>query len=157
LKKIVITKIKPNPVGKDKVNGKPLPKQLLGEWVEIQNVGDEVIATVRLFHTTFDDECNKKTEEYFSSITNIQIGESVRVHTGNRFDESLMAEEDRRGASRNQYVDQTNFRLNNKCGDTITAFIVGVNGSSVSVSYEPNPIEGAILEVGNGLTLIENK
>jgi hypothetical protein len=157
LKKIEITRIKPNPVGKDKVNGTPLPKQLLGEWVEIQNVGDEVVSGVFLFHTTFDDDCSKQKEENFAVITNIQIGESVRVHTGNRFDEPLMADEDRRGASRHQFANRTNYILNNKCGDTITASIVEVIGSSVSVSYEPNPVEGAVLEVGNGLTVVENK
>jgi hypothetical protein len=153
LKRIVTTKIKPNPVGKDKANGKPLPKQLLGEWVEIRNEGDEVI-TVIIEHTTFDEKCNKQIEETFNVITDVQIGQSVRVHTGKMIDESQMDADDRNGAVRHEYAEKAHFILNNRCGDTITAM---ADGKSFSVSYERDPIEGAVLEVGNGLTVVENK
>ena len=50
--KIYIEKAKPNPKGKDTSGNHPLAKQLLGEWVDLKNTGDQSVALSRIYMAT---------------------------------------------------------------------------------------------------------
>ena len=51
-----ISRTKPNPIGKDKTSGGiPKPALLLGEWVDIKDIGTEPVrfSSMRLSHATY--------------------------------------------------------------------------------------------------------
>lgn len=152
-KQLQITQAKPNPIGKDKTSsGQAKPEQLLGEWVDIKNVGTEAVrfSSMNVSHTLYNDKCQTtgRTENYWSGDDkDLLAGQTIRVHTGNFRDKHLMAEIDQRGVEWHGYANRDNFVLNNRCGDRITVTWLDSYGRQVSDSayYRPNPPEGAIL------------
>lgn len=156
-----ITQAKPNPLGKDKTpSGSARPEQLLGEWVDIENVGNEAVtfSKIQLSHTLFDNRCNStgRTETYWtgSGTDALRPGQVIRIHTGRSADSSLMLPADRGSVAWHGYANRSNFVLNNRCGDTIAVTWRDAYGGSSQdqVSYDPNPPEGAVLtRVGNRL------
>lgn len=162
-KKLLITQAKPNPIGKDKTSsGQSKPEQLLGEWVDIKNIGTEAIllSSIELYHTMFDDECKTtgRIEKYWSGSDNeLNPDQTIRVHTGKYSDRHLMAEIDRKGVEWHGYANRDNFVLNNRCGDRITVTWLDSNNKRASDTayYRPNPPEGAILRrVGDVLEFV---
>lgn len=160
-KLLQIVKAKPNPAGRDKVYGVPKPEQLLGEWVDIKNVGTESIpfSEISLSHTLFDNSCNNtgRVEPYWkSSGGSLEVGQVIRVHTGKQSDSHLMNINDKLGCNWHGYANRENFVLNNACGDIITVTWTDSFGATQrdSVSYNRNQPEGAILERGKGLTVV---
>jgi len=156
-----IFRAKPNPLGKDKTSGGiPKPEQLLGEWVDIKNIGSESIqfSTMQLFHTLYGSRCEAtgRTESYWSggSSSSLEPGQIVRVHTGRKADEALMTPVDRGTVAWRGFAERSNFVLNNVCGDVITMVWNDGRGNRYSdtASYKANQPEGAILtRVGNNL------
>lgn len=151
-KLLQVYQAKPNPTGRDTTKGgSARPEQLLGEWVDIKNVGTESVdlSKVELRHTLFGSRCEPtgRTEAYWSGLSELRPGQVVRIHTGRREDRHLMAAADAAGADLHAYAEQSWFKLNNQCGDTIIVTWVGATGSRVqdSASYSPNPPEGAVL------------
>lgn len=149
-----ISQAKPNPLGKDKTgSGVPKPEQLLGEWVDIKNIGTEPVkfSSIALHHTLFNQKCETtgKTEQYWSCSGGdaLKPGEVLRVYTGKKQDEYLMTTQDRGSVNWRAFAEKGNFVLNNKCGDTIYVTWRDSSGSSNqdSASYDPEPREGAIL------------
>ena len=160
-KVLEIIKAKPNPAGKDKVYGTPRPEQLLGEWVDIKNVGTEPIqfSKMSLLHTLFDNYCNNtgRVDPYWSGGSEfLAVGQIIRVHTGRISDKHLMNPADGLGCNWHGYANRDNFVLNNSCGDIITIAWTNSFGSTQrdTVSYSRNQPEGAILERGKGLTVV---
>lgn len=148
-----IVQAKPNPLGKDKTSsGQAKPEQLLGEWVDVKNVGTEPIrfSSMNLFHTLFDSRCQStgRTDNYWSGgDEQLLSGQVIRIHTGRISDKHLMSEADRQGVDWHGYANRDNFVLNNRCGDRITITWTDAYGRTVSDAayYRPNPPEGAIL------------
>ena len=103
--KIQITKAKPNPLGKDTSHGRPLPAQLLGEWVDLKNVGDAPVATSILYlsNTEFGVGCvvRQATKNYWNGPLNgsIKPGEIARIHTGRSGDAWQMQPMDKEGVT----------------------------------------------------------
>lgn len=101
--KIEIHRVKPNPAGKDRVAGSAKPEQLLGEWVDLKNIGDASVslATLQLANNEFDANC-KVTKEaviYWNgrSGDTLQAGKILRVHTGKSSDSAVLKPENRDG------------------------------------------------------------
>jgi hypothetical protein len=149
-----IVRAKPNPAGKDKTSsGVPKPEQLVAEWVDIKNIGDEPVRflTMELHHTLFNERCVSlnKTERYWGGGGNaeLQPGETLRVHTGLKEYQSTLSAEDRGDGTWRAFDGRERFVLNNRCGDCIQVFWTGRNGKRYvdSASYDPNPPEGRVL------------
>ncbi len=152
--KIQITQAKPNPAGKDKSQSRPIPAQLLGEWVDLKNVGDAAVAfsTLHLSQSKFGPGCQLKEQAsiYWNGTASLALspGEIVRVHTGRESDSYLMTTEDRSGAHHHAYANSGNFILNNNCGDNLGVWWQGSDKQwhqDDAASYDPYPPEGQIL------------
>jgi hypothetical protein len=160
-KQLQVFRAKPNPFGKDKTSGDiPKPEQLLGEWVDIRNVGDESIpfSKMQLFHTLYGNRCEEtgRTQNYWSggSDSTLEPGQILRIHTGRKSDEALMQSEDRGSVDWRGFANRSNFVLNNACGDVIKIAWRDAHGNDYSdtATYKPNVPEGAILvRVGHSL------
>ncbi len=154
--KIQITQAKPNPKGKDKTAyGIPIQEQLLGEWVDLKNVGDQGVAfsRIHLSNATFSGTCGliKRSSIYWSGKSEdlLKPGGTVRVHTGKSAFSSSMNTEDKYGTNWHAYAEKGNFVLNNLCGDIIGVWWKDSNGEwqkEDEASYSPNPPEGQILK-----------
>jgi hypothetical protein len=158
--KIEIHRAKPNPTGKDKAGNTPIASQLLGEWVDLKNVGDAAVSlsSLHLANREFDGSCRVKTNAQIywtgpSSVT-LSPGQIVRIHTGRSRDAASMSAEDQLGVNCHSYAEKGTFVLNNKCGDTLSVWWKhGDNWhKDDEATYGPNPTEGRILQrVGSGL------
>ncbi|HKU74256.1 MAG TPA: hypothetical protein VJR02_10070 [Pyrinomonadaceae bacterium] len=153
-----IIRAKPNPIGKDKTSGGvPKAEQLLGEWVDIKNIGTESVlfSSMKLSHTEYGSRCEEtgQTETYWmpGGTQSLDPGRQVRVHTGRSADKSVMREEDR-APDWEAFAGRSNFILNNRCGDGLKIIWKDGTGNlrSDTASYEPNPPEGVVLtRIGN--------
>lgn len=150
-----IFQAKPNPIGKDKTSsGHSKPAQLVGEWVDIKNIGTQPIhfSTIKLHHTLFNQQCQTtgQTDQYWSSggTDALKPGQVLRVYTGHKRDEHLRSQIDQSGADWFAYAERDNFVLNNRCGDTI--YVTWQNSQlrqqQDSASYAQNPPEGVVLK-----------
>jgi hypothetical protein len=152
--KIQIIRAKPNPFGKDTSGGRPLAAQLLGEWVDLKNVGDESItaSTLHLTNTEFAPGClvKKKAQIYWNGLSNVSIrpGEIVRVHTGRSSDLCHMQATDKEGVTHHCYAERGLFVLNNDCGDNLGLWWTNAEKwfCDDSTRYRPRPTEGRILQ-----------
>lgn len=148
-----IFRAKPNPVGKDKVGNTPKAEQLLGEWVDIKNVGTESVPFrgMSLYHTIFDSRCGTAGEvrSYWEQTGDgvLPVGKILRIHTGRRADESVMLSEDKSGRDWFDFANEQNFVLNNRCGDRIRVVWPDSAGKiwKDEASYAPALPEGVIL------------
>lgn len=160
---IGIVRAKPNPFGKDVTSsGTARPAQLLGEWVDLANSGDQSV-NLSMLHLTdaqFSPTCEIKHRavEYWTgkSTDVLAPGQIVRVHTGKSGDAYVMPTDDGSGVHIHAFAERGWFVLNNRCGDIISVWWI-YNGQWTKedeASYDPNPPEGAILRrVGNRLIL----
>ncbi len=153
--KIQVYRAKPNPQGKDRLRyGAPDAQQLLAEWVDLKNIGDEAVrmSTLHLAHRQFDKSGNMMAQPSIywtgSSSELLLPGKIVRVHTGKSSTAYLMRQEDRLGVDHHEFAENGNFVLNNKEGDHISVWWKTSEGKwniDDQASYDPNPREGAIL------------
>ena len=150
--KIQINRAKPNPAGKDKSGNVPLAEQLLGEWVDLVNVGDGsvTLSSIHLSNLEFGTNCEPKQSVIYwngpSAIT-LKPNESVRVHTGRSRDLASIKAADRVGTTYRSFAERGLFVLNNRCGDTLTVWWKhdGKWNMDDQASYLANPPEGAVL------------
>lgn len=152
---IQIFRAKPNPDGKDRSANGATHTQLLGEWVDLKNIGDAPVnvSSLHLTHKEFDDHChatNAGPQLYWNGSGSeiLHPGKVLRVHTGHRSQMAQMNPSDAVGADLHSYADRSNFVLNNKCGDEIGVWwktSAGEWKKADSASYDPQPKEGAVL------------
>lgn len=162
-KLLQVFRAKPNPAGKDKAGSYPKPEQLLGEWVDIKNVGTESVpfSTITLTHTLFNDNCQitGRTETYFrgsnSDSQSLAPGQVLRIHTGRKSDEARMKDDDKVDRDWWNFANSDHFKLNNKCGDTIVVTWKDTYGRDLqdAAEYDKNQPEGAVL-VRSGTKLV---
>jgi hypothetical protein len=150
-----IFRAKPNPLGKDKFgSGVPRPEQLLGEWIDLKNIGNEAVPFhgIKVYHVAFDSRCQvvEKTRLYYECWygNSLEPGEIARLFTGRERDKHLMAEADKNGVNYYLFANKDNFVLNNRCGDNLLLTWSASFGSNASDSagYAPNPPEGVVLQ-----------
>lgn len=80
-----IIKAKPNPIGKDRINGRLTPQQLAGEWVDVQNISLHSInlATVQLYHYAYRFGGQIGEWQLVTGFNGIlPVGSVMRVHSG---------------------------------------------------------------------------
>ncbi len=149
---------KPNPEGKWK--GQDLASQLLGEWVDVKNVGDEAVTfqTMQLRHAFFDNDCHTtaQLELYWIGKNNgdlLKPGQTLRIHAGRQEDAHLMSAEDQAGADWHSYAETDNFILNNRCGDKIVLSWQGTDDQIHQdwACFAPEPAENMILKRSGNL------
>ena len=161
-----ISQAKPNPAGKDDATVvMPQPEQLLGEWIDVENIGTESItfSLIQLHHTLFNDLCQTRgqTELYWSAEGTglFKPGQVLRIHTGRQRDKSHLAAVDEEGADWHAYAERDGFVLNNRCGDIVVVSWQDEEGRSYkdAASYAPNPPADAILKRIDNKLIIEDE
>lgn len=152
-----VYRAKPNPAGKDRSRQGVKPEQLVGEWVDIKNIGSAAVSfnVMDLHHTKFGRTCSEVTgtESYWKTPTSpdvqvLAVGQILRVYTGSKDYENTLSAEDRGSdITWRAFATQPNFVLNNVCGDNISIFWTDENGRlwRDSAHYQNNPPEGVVL------------
>jgi hypothetical protein len=126
---------------------------LLGEWVDIENIGTESItfSSIQLHHTLFNDLCQTRgeTEVYWSAEGRglLKPAQVLRVHTGKHRDKTHMASVDDADTDWHAFAGRDDFVLNTRCGDIVVVTWTDEEGRSYkdAASYAPHPPAGAIL------------
>lgn len=81
-----ILKAKINPFGRNKTLGKPNTEQLLGEWIDVKNIGTEAVkfSDMSLSHTKYNNYCEMIGTDCFwiGGNNSLKAGQIVRIHTG---------------------------------------------------------------------------
>jgi hypothetical protein len=153
-----ILQSKPNPRGKERKDGTMtqaiLPELLLGEWVDIENNGIELItfSRIQLHHSLFNDLCQTRgeTEKYWCAEGTglLKPGQILRIHSGRHHDRNLMSEADEGDVDWHAYAEREDFVLNNRCGEVIVLTWQDEEGREYKdvASFAPHPPEGEILK-----------
>jgi hypothetical protein len=162
---LLVSQAKPNPPGKE-VPATQLSKQeqLLGEWVDVENIGDESItfSRIQLHHSLFDEDCRafSETECYWtvSGLGLLKPGQVLRVHSGGQQVRQMMFSTDHFGADWHGYGLREDFVLNNRCGDRIVVTWQNVEGEEFrdEAFYEPNPPVGSVLKRSGSQLIAED-
>lgn len=151
---LLIYRSKPNPIGKEGAgSGIPGSELLLGEWVDLKNIGEYPIriSTIRLFHMIFDHYCQTtgRTESLWEGSGKGILGpqQVIRIFTGSRSDEQSMSQDDMADCDWCGFAERDRFVLNNRCGDRI--IVAWQDAMDIhykdAASYTPNPPEGVVL------------
>jgi hypothetical protein len=162
-----IYQAKPNPVGKrgnDRTD-RTRDELLLGEWVDIENNGIELItfSRIQLHHTLFNELCQTsgQTKKYWSAEGTglLKPGQILRVHTGRHQDRGMLSEADEDDADWHAYAERADFVLNNRCGEVIVLTWQDEEGREYKdvASYAPNPPEGAVLIRSDNQLVYQNR
>lgn len=130
-----LTRIMPNPGGKDSAWGRTTNEKLNEEWVEFVAVGgDRNLTGDKLLHRTYATSgcIVTGTDELNTFNGTLSSGQSIRVHTGSGQDYW-------EGSLLHLYLERSWFIWNNGCGDQAT---LAYNGNILDwASYSPNPPE----------------
>lgn len=150
---LVTYQIKPNPLGKDRVNGVATPAQLGAEWVDIKNCGDSSspIDGIFLCHVAYSSPADSgKWVRIVTFNGSLGAGQTMRIHSGSGPSDLLYAD-DIAGADVHLFTRQ-NFIWNNDRSDSSGLFIENMMSPFDVATYALPPREGAILvRVGNEL------
>lgn len=144
---LMVARIKPNPIGKDRnPYGGTTAGQLGGEWVDIKNTSRSTISLekVELYHMAFSGRDSKpaKVTGFSGSLA---PGKIVRVHSGKVRPLSVLRQEDIRGADHHIFTGKDNYVWNNAEGDTPGLWNVTSRVWIDRATYDRNPPEGAVL------------
>jgi len=155
MKTLQITRIKPNPAGKDKTpSGAASASQLAAEWVDFKNNGvySVNLAGVDLYHVAYAAGSNEgRWEKVIDFTGTLPAGQTVRVHSGSGPDNAIRAE-DRAGADHHVFT-RRNYVWNNRQSDKPTLFEPAQKQNVDQASYDPYPPEGEVL-VRSGYKLV---
>ena len=146
--RLTITKIKPNPAGKDRPpHGGPAASQLAAEWVDFRNDTGRDVALdgVSLWHLTYAPGRNPEWERISNFSGPLPAGKTLRVHAGETRDLSVIRPEDLAGADYHAFTGDDAYVWNNRQGDTPLLFNAAAKLTIDRASYDPNPPEGAAL------------
>ena len=154
MKNLQITRIKPNPTGKDRgSSGTTSQSQLAGEWVDFKNIGSTAVdlAGVDLYHLAYAPGATQgRWDKIMTFSGNLLAGHTVRVHSGSG-PESVIKPEDRVSADHHLFTGR-NYVWNNKQGDSPTLFDPANEQNIDQAYYDPYPPEGQVLvRMGNKL------
>ena len=150
MKSLRITKLKPNPVGKDRPAVGPLnPSQLAAEWVDILNVGTSTanLLGVELYNKAYSAAYPQGT---WKSVLNLPYlllapGQTLRVHAGQYRGLGGIRPEDLTGAEHHAFTGRDQYVWNNRQGDTAGLWELQQLTWLDAASYDPNPPEGEVL------------
>lgn len=149
---ITIKAAKPNPAGKDKASGHPLPEQLQGEWVDLENTSGQAVRLtgVSLDHRVYGPfSTEPRFALYWKDTEGLLLAPNqvLRIHSGHAKDSIFMAREDLVGAHIHRWSERDLFALNNGAtGDKLTVWHHADQWARIDeTEYAPFPPEGAIL------------
>jgi hypothetical protein len=155
MKTLLITRIKPNPSGKDRSRtGLTSASQLAAEWVDFKNIGPSPVdlEDIELYHVAYTAA---SAQGHWDKVVDFRgtlySGRTVRVHSGSG-PESVVRPEDRTGADHHLFTGR-NYVWNNRQGDRPALFDSTLNQNVDQTSYDPYPPEGQVL-VRSGNKLI---
>jgi len=156
MKTLQISRIKPNPTGKDRSRyGVATPSQLGAEWVDIQNVGGAsvILDGVELNHIAYSGPEKKPTWEAVCKLTgSLGASQILRVHSGEQRPLLVLNAEDLAGADWHGFTGRDQYVWNNREGDTPALWDFLQSHWIDRASYSPNPPEGVVLvRVGDAL------
>lgn len=152
MKSLLIVRAKPNPAGKDRYRGVPPPAQLAGEWVDLKNVGDELLLLegISLYHVAYQAGCTGgRWDSVISFGGSVGPGQVIRIHSGRQLSAWEMRPEDAAGVDYHLFTNR-GYVWNNDCSDT--AALSNERTRFDQASYDPYPPEGRVLiRVGDKL------
>lgn len=147
MKTLRITRIKPNPAGKDRSRyGTADASQLAAEWVDFKNSGADSVELngVDLYHLAYAPGADRgRWDKIMSFRGSLPPGNTVRVHAGSG-PESVIRPADRTGAEYHLFNGR-NYVWNNDHGDSPRLFDTAREQNIDQASYDPYPPEGQIL------------
>jgi hypothetical protein len=144
---LMIIRIKPNPIGKDRPpHGGPTPALLGGEWVDFRNdTGQDVsLNAVGLWHLAYAPPSARVAAVMTFSGT-LPARKIVRVHAGQKRDLSAIRAEDLAGPDYHVFTGRDAYVWNNKPCDSPLLFNETTRETIDKASYAPNPPEGVVL------------
>src|SRR4029453_10124743 len=116
MKTLLITRIKPNPAGKDRNRfGTATASQLGAEWVNFKNTGSAAVdlCGIELYHLAYAPGSTQGRWDKIIDFNGIlQVGRTVRGHSGSG-PESVIRPEDRAGADHHLFTGR-NYVWNNR-------------------------------------------
>jgi hypothetical protein len=143
---LLITSIKPNPIGKDRSRVGATPSQLAAEWVDFRNDGNEPapLHAVALYHRAYSGG-TASWDRVTGFRGNLPVGKIVRVHAGRVRDTSVIRQEDMVGADYHIFSGEDRYVWNHREGDTPLLYNERTKTTIDQASYDPWPPEGAVL------------
>jgi hypothetical protein len=150
MKQLTISQAKPNPAGKDRLGNLVPSSQLVGEWVDFKNTGDELypLNNIELQHIAYTPSySNGVWDKVMGFSGNLGVGQVVRVHSGGKIPLENLAPEDFIGANYHLFTGK-NYVWNNNKSDS-PRLVLKQNGQIFEIdktSYSAYPIEGRILK-----------
>lgn len=153
MKKLFVIKAKPNPFGKDRLGSNVPATQLAGEWVDFTNNGTEPydLRNIVLQHLAYTSFSGSRWERVSGFSGVLQVGRTVRVHSGDEISLALLPPMDIQGADHHTFTGQS-YVWNNAEGDTPRLIDQEINSIIDYATYDPYPSEGEILDrMGNKL------
>lgn len=148
MKTLRITKIKPNPAGKDKSRGGYAPEaQLAGEWVDVTNngTGGVELSGINLCHKAYKADGTWEWDVVYSLPRHtLGRGEVLRVHTG-KGPLAVVRPEDQQGANWHSFTGHDRYVWNNDRSDTPLLYFVQEKQTVDQATYDANPPEGVVL------------
>jgi hypothetical protein len=150
MKTIRITKLKPNPVGKDRPAVGPLnPSQLAAEWVDIHNFGTSTVNLlgVELNNKAYGPAHPQGTWKSVLNLPHLLLapGCTLRVHAGQNRGLGAIRAEDLSGAEHHAFTGRDQYVWNNRQGDTAGLWEQQPMTWIDLASYDRNPPEGVVL------------
>lgn len=152
---LTITRIKPNPTGKDRPpHGGPTAEQLAAEWVDFRNDSGRTLSLdgVALYHIVYSTSGRATWSRIMGFKGTLKPSEIVRVHSGRDRGLAVIRAEDRAGATYHLFTGNDAFVWNNRQSDRPRLKNESTNQEIDQAWYAPNPPEGAVLvRVGDQL------
>lgn len=145
----MVTQLKPNPAGKDRSRyGSPTIAQLGAEWVDIHNMFAHPVdlrGTV-LCHLAYPAGSRQANWEVVVPLTQTLLPRAtLRVHSGDIRNVSVLNPEDVRGAEYHAFTGRDAYVWNNVEGDSAGLWRPAEQEWVDCTSYAPNPPEGVVL------------
>ena len=144
---ITVSRIKPNPTGKDRTRyGGASAAQLGAEWVDIKNTsaGGVNLAGIALWHIAYSG--GQAQAQRVVDLTGVLgAGQTLRIHSGQTRPLNVLFQEDLVGADFHGFTGNDNYTWNNDLPDCPGLVRTSQNAYVDRACYDANPPEGAIL------------
>jgi len=141
---LMLTRIFPNPPGRDAAGGQTTNQKLNEEWVELRATGGSrsLVGDELTHRTHFSGTCTVSGADTLVkfAVATLQDGHTVRVHTGS-------GTPWQEGTVHHVFLGRPWFVWNNRCGDQAS---IVYNGNLVDrATYAPNPPERVLVRNHN--------
>ena len=143
-------RLKLGPAGADRSQYGIPPSRKQGDWVDVRNEGAASVRTngLCLYHLEYPSPGGAPEYRFVVTLPECSLkpGEVLRLHCGPRRDVSALYVEDRSGADWHAFTGGEACLWNRLEGDTAVLYEVAKKETIDSVSYDPDPPEGIVLQ-----------